>query len=276
MSLQNGFTILQHDKQKLILDKLKGKKGIAYYRKGSFSDELIWQNRKFLFPSPKKKVSKGVWIFRSVQNDVRDFIENKRIREKEKLPVNFWNQKARSFRGKITATDVDHAYWRIAYLDGIIKPKTYKKGLELKDKALRLASLANLASHKEYQIIKDGEMTDKSITLKYDPILQKVYNNIRYTCYEHMMIMAKMLGDDFICYKTDCIYYKDTPTNREIIQTYLDSVSLEWKQLVEPEKPQLLEEDDELLLNNKTKKNEKNNNTTTKATTKKSSGKKVN
>jgi hypothetical protein len=88
MSLQNGFTILRHDQQKIILDKLKGKKGIAYYRKGSFSDELIWQNRKFLFPSPKKKVTTGVWIFRSVQNDVKDFIENRRIREKENLPVN--------------------------------------------------------------------------------------------------------------------------------------------------------------------------------------------
>lgn len=246
MSLQNGFTILRHDQQKIILDKLKGKKGIAYYRKGSFSDELIWQNRKFLFPSPKKKVTTGVWIFRSVQNDVKDYIENRRIREKEKLPVNYWNAKNRSFRGKITATDVDHAYWRIAYLEGIIKPKTYQKGLLLKDKALRLASLANLASHKEYIIIKDGVMTDKTIELKFDPILQKVYNNIRYTCYEHMMIMAKMLEDDFICYKTDCIYYRDTPANREMIQTYLDTVSLEWKQLVEPEKPKLLEEEKDI------------------------------
>lgn len=242
MSLQNGFTILRHDQQKIILNKLKTKKGVAYYRKGSFSDELIWQNRKFLFPSPKKKVSNGVWIFRSVQNDVKDYIENRRIREKDKLPTNFWNQDAKKYRGKITATDVDHAYWRIAYLDGIIKPKTYDKGLLLKDKALRLASLANLASIKEYQVIRDGVITDETIQLKYDPILQKVYNNIRYTCFEHMNIMATMLGDDFICYKTDCIYYKDKPQNREIIQTYLDSVSLEWKQLVEPEKPQVIEE----------------------------------
>ena len=31
-----------------------------------------------------------------------------------------------------------------------------------------------------------------------------------------------------------------------IIQTYLDSVSLEWKQLVEPEKPKLNEEEKEI------------------------------
>ena len=50
-----------------------------------------------------------------------------------------------------------------------------------------------------------------------------------------------MLGEDFICYKTDCIYYKDTPKNRDIVQTYLDSVDMEWKQLVEPEKPKVEE-----------------------------------
>lgn len=245
MSTQNGFTILKYDQQKIILNKLKNKKGIAYYRKGSFSDELIWQNRKFLFPSPKRKVSNGVWIFRSVLNDVRDYIENKKVRERESLPVNLFNPNSRKFRGKLTATDLDHAYWRVAYLEGIIKPKTYQKGLLLKDKALRLAALANLGSIKEYQVIEDGKITDKTIQLKYDPILHKVYNNIRYACFEHMQIMATMLGDDFICYKTDCIYYKDTPKNRDIVQTYLDSVDMEWKQLVEPEKPKVEESNNE-------------------------------
>ena len=142
-----------------------------------------------------------------------------------------------NFRGKITATDIDHAYWRIAYLSGMLTAKTYKKGLLLKDKALRLAALANLSSSKEYQVIKDGIITEKTVVLKYDPILQKVYNNIRYTCYEHMNILADLLEDDFICYKTDCIYYRDTPKNRELVQTYLETVDLEWKQLIEPERP---------------------------------------
>ena len=82
MSNQNGFTVLRHDQKKRILEKLKGKKGIAYYRQGSFSDEIIWKNRKFLFPSPKKRISQGMWVFRSVMNDVRDFISDKRIKAK--------------------------------------------------------------------------------------------------------------------------------------------------------------------------------------------------
>lgn len=237
MSKQNGFTVLRYRQKKVLLARMKNRKSNGYIREGSFTDEIIWQDRKFLFPSPLKKITQGVWIFRSVILDVRRFIEDKRIREKEKLPVNHWNEKMRNYRGKITATDVDHAYWKIAFLQGVITDRTYKKGLEIKDKTLRLASLANLSSSKEYKIIKEGKITNEVVVLKYDPILHKIYNNIRYSCYEHMKIMSELLGEDFICYKTDCIYYKDTEYNRELIQTYLETVELEWKQLVEPERP---------------------------------------
>ena len=122
-------------------------------------------------------------------------------------------------------------------MEGVITQRTYLRGLEIKDKSLRLAALANLASSKEYQVIRGGEITDETVVLKYDPVLQRIYNNIRYACYGHMAEMAKLLGDDFICYKTDCIYYRDTPENREKVHTYLDSVGLDWKQLVEPQRP---------------------------------------
>jgi hypothetical protein len=242
MSNEHGFTVLRPEQKKVLLDKLKRRKSNGYFRSGSFSDEIIWQDRKFLFPSSKKNVPSNLWVFRSVLSDVKFFIEGKRIREKERLPVNLWNHNLKNFRGKITATDVDHAYWRIAFLQGMISKKTYTKGLEVKDKSIRLAALANLSSSKEYQIIKDGIVTNETIILKHDPILQKVYNNIRYTCYEHMTILANMLGDDFICYKTDCIYYKDNEKNRDMVQVYLDSCDLEWKQLFEPPKPKVDED----------------------------------
>lgn len=240
MAVQNGFTVLKHEQKKLIMDKLRNKKGVAYYREGSFSDEIIWQGRKFLFPSKSKKIVKEMWVFRSVMNDVRRYLEDKiRVHAKDRLPVNRWNKALEKYRGKITATDVDHAYWRIAYLMGILSKKTYDKGLLIKDKSLRLASLANLASSKEYYVIENGIVTKKTIILRYDPILQRVYNNIRFTCFEHMNVMANLLGDDFICYKTDCIYYKDTPHNRLLVQSYLDATNLLWKQLIEPDRPKM-------------------------------------
>jgi len=237
MSLQNGYTILNPKTLKLLLNRLEKLKSNAYYRKGSFSTDIIWQGRRFVFPNDKKSMVNNMWIFKVVINDVRGYILNHNIREKKRLPVNYWNPKNKNYMGKITATDLNHAYWRIAFLNGYISNKTYIRGLEVKDKSLRLAALANLSSQKEFYVMKDGKVTKETIVMKYDPILHKVYSNIRYSCYDYMMVCAEMLGDDFICYKTDCIYYKDSPKNRELVQTYFDSLSMDWKQLVEPQKP---------------------------------------
>jgi hypothetical protein len=81
MSSSNNFTVLKDEQKKLIFEKLKNKKGIAYYRKGSYSDEIIWQDRKFLFPSPLKKIQSGMWVFRSVLNDVKNYVIDKKIIE---------------------------------------------------------------------------------------------------------------------------------------------------------------------------------------------------
>jgi hypothetical protein len=238
MNFLDNITIIKSNSEDLIFGRLKHSNTKAFYRRGSYSTELIWGDRKFVFPSNKRGAnSKDIWIFRSVMNEVKDFCFGKKIVAKKRLPVNYWNPNIESPKGKITATDLDHAYWRIAYLNGYISSKTYEKGLMVKDKSLRLASLANLSSKKEYFVVKKGEVTTKSVVLKFEPVLQRVYDNIRYECFEHMMVMADMLGEDFICYKTDCIYYKDTKKNREIVQVYLDSVSIDWKQLVEIDKP---------------------------------------
>lgn len=236
-SKQSGFVTLNHKSLKMLMKRIARSKSDAYYRQGNFSTDIIWDGRRFVFPNPKKSATENMWIFRNVMNEVKDFTNYHNIREKPKLPVNYWHPKNRNYRGKITATDLDHAYWRIAFLNEYISVKTYLKGLELKDKTLRLASLANLSSSKEYFLIKDGVMTEKLVVMKYDPILHKVYSNIRYECYQHMMNVAELLGNDFICYKTDCIYYKDKPENRKLVQDYMDENLMEWKQLIEPEKP---------------------------------------
>jgi hypothetical protein len=239
MVLTNNITIMRNDSQRVILDRLSIANGKGFYRKGSYSTEIIWADRKFVFPSNKKSGSfKDLWIFRNVINDVKEYCLGRRIKELPKLPVNYWNPKIEKAKGRIAATDLNHAYWRIAFLNGYISSKTYEKGLLIKDKALRLASLANLSSNKQYFLIERGQVTKKSVTLRFEPALQKVYNNIRYECFNHMMTMADLLGDDFICYKTDCIYYKQTKKNVELVCTYLDSIGLDYKQLIETDRPE--------------------------------------
>lgn len=222
-----------------IMERIAQSKVIAYYRKGSFSSEIVWNNRKFVFPKPNSKVSSSMWIFNVVKKDVQAYLlTHKRIKTIKELPVNKWNENIRKSKSiRIAATDINHAYWRIAYLMKVISEKTYLKGLLIKEKSLRLAALANLSSNKEYQIIKDGEITDETVSLSFNAVTDAVYKNIRNTCYQHMITLSEMLGNDFYCYKTDCIYYKDTLKNKKLVQQYLEANDLEWKQLVEPKRP---------------------------------------
>jgi hypothetical protein len=47
-----------------------------------------------------------------------------------------------------------------------------------------------------------------------------------------MYELSVILKDDFFCWKTDCIYYRDTPKNRQIVQDFFDNRKMSWKQLV--------------------------------------------
>lgn len=44
--------------------------------------------------------------------------------------------------------------------------------------------------------------------------------------------LAKILGDEFEAYRTDCIYYRDTLDNRKIVHDYLSKNGFDFKQLV--------------------------------------------
>ena len=47
-----------------------------------------------------------------------------------------------------------------------------------------------------------------------------------------MWEISELLGEDFFCWKTDCIYYRDTPENRNIVHKYLEEREMLFKQLV--------------------------------------------
>jgi hypothetical protein len=225
--------IVNADKREIMLETIKKRKETAYYREGSFLSEIILGKTKFIFPT--SKMDKGMWIFRSVMLSAQKYANLNIVETKKHYPVNYVNQNFNQSHYDITATDINHAYWRIAFLMGVINQKIYDKGLLLDNKTLRLASLSNLSSKKEYQIIKEGNITQEYRVLKYNEVLHTIYNNIRYSCYEYMNNIAELLGNDFICYKTDCIYYVDTLKNREIVHNYLTSNNLLFKQLIEDE-----------------------------------------
>ena len=58
-----------------------------------------------------------------------------------------------------------------------------------------------------------------------------IYKYIRYFCYQMMYEISVMLGDDFDCWRTDCIYYRSTPENIKLVSDYFDSKNVTYKNL---------------------------------------------
>jgi hypothetical protein len=222
------------DKESLMLNIIKANGGNGYYRKGNFSTELIWDKKSYMFPSDNKYKSytRGMFLFGMVRKDAKAFIKSgKTIKVPNKYPTNEYNDNFDKFGFKMGGTDLNHAYWRIAYNLGIITKSTYHKGLDDDFKVVRLSALSTLGKGKEYFVIKDGKVTNEVVKIGFDDDMDSLYKAIRYTCFKYMQILKKMLKDDFICYRTDCIYYVDTSENRKMVRDYLKEQKMSMKQL---------------------------------------------
>lgn len=213
----------------------------AYFRYGNFSHEIVDGKTCYVFPPDKtsarklSKMRKGIYLFAIVRKNAKNWLkQNPIFKLPNKNPVNEYASGIKNFENqKITGTDVNTAYWTIAYNLGIITKDTYQKGLDNDLKQLRLATLSTLGAGKKYYVIRDGELTNDEVCIGADEKLADVYRLIRYTCYQYMNHLKKKLGNSFIAYRTDCIYYIDTKENRKLVQDYFKSKKLTYKQLYE-------------------------------------------
>lgn len=175
-----------------------------------------------------------MFLFGMVRRDAKKFIQKRPNFKVPKKHAQIEYNKDVNFElfGKVTGTDLNHAYWRIAFNLGVITDKTYIKGIDDKFKSVRLAALSTLGADKKYQRIIDGKITQETLIIKGEEDLQRVYVLIRLTCYKYMSQVKKLLGKDFLCYKTDAIYYIDTKENRQKVREFFKSKDLLMKQLV--------------------------------------------
>jgi hypothetical protein len=103
--------------------------------------------------------------------------------------------------------------------------------LDDKFKSVRLAALSTLGADKKYRIIRNGLITNDYKIIEGDLSLQQIYKQIRYSCYKYMNEVKRILGKDFLCYKTDAIYYMDTKENRKKVRDFFKQKNLLMKQL---------------------------------------------
>jgi len=223
--------------EKFIFRRMQTQKANGYIKVGTFTNEIVWGNYSYIFSKLTKKKQdsfrKGMFLFGMVRRDAKIYLKNN---FEIKLPkkygqIEYIGKLDEEILGKITGTDLNHAYWRIAYNYGIISEQTYMKGIKDEFKAVRLAALSTLGKDKKYQKIVNGEVTNELLVYKGDDTLKQIYVFIRYTCYKYMNQVKKLLGRDFLCYKTDCIYYIDTRENRKKVKDFFKEKNLLIKQL---------------------------------------------
>lgn len=213
----------------------------AYFRYGNFSHEIVDGKTCYVFPPDnvnKTKLAKmrqGIYLFGLVRKNAKDWLKNNPdAKLPKKNPVNEYASGVKNFDNqKITGTDVNSAYWTIAYNLGIITKDTYNKGLDNDLKQVRLATLSTLGAGKKYYVIRDGELTNDEVCIGADEKLADVYRLIRYTCYQYMNQLKRKLATSFVAYRTDCIYYVDSKENRKMVHDFFKSKKLTYKQLYE-------------------------------------------
>lgn len=207
--------------------------GDGYFRKNIFGGQLIWGDRLFTMKNKNSMSNmKHMFIFAHVKKNAVAYGKTHKLKPSKWIASIVWNTNKNNNGKKIVGTDLDDAYWTIAYKKGIISEKTYNHGLRINKKSLCLAALATLGSDKTYQDIKHGVLTGDITIVKGDDNLKLIYQSIRHTCFNYMITLSKMLGDDFVCYKTDCIYYVSTKKNIKMVAEFFESKGLDTKMMM--------------------------------------------
>lgn len=138
-----------------ILDIIKATGQQYYIRTTGQTTSIVVGNKEFIYPKKGNAFSRSaMYLFASVKKDAVQFIgNNPNWVCPDKLPVNKINYDYDDSRGKITGTDINHAYWTVAKDVGIISHKTYLNGLKVKFFAITPEGKHVFADHDEQQVM---------------------------------------------------------------------------------------------------------------------------
>ena len=200
-------------------------------RKASECTEILLDDKHIVFASQSNFPKKKIYLFNNVKQQVSKWLKNNFVALPDDIHSIRYNYDYDTEEGSMCGTDLNHAYWRIAYLYGMINEKTYIAGLDTECKALRLATLSVLGREKKFDNYENGVMKKSYVYQKENVDLKNVFKFIRLTCFSFMREASELLGDDFFAWKTDCIYYRESLKNIKMVQEYFDQYNLTYKQL---------------------------------------------
>lgn len=179
--------------------------------------------------------TKGMGLINKVKSEVlkQDF--------KGKLNTNEYYEKLlkrmqfnRSyFDGKrytgVVEFDLTKAYWVSAYKLGILSEELYKQGIhEGYSKIEILACLGNFAKVKKSRSF-DGKDYGDSETVTDSNNTKFLWNAISWETDKCMIECATELGNDFIMYWTDAVFFRDVADNRNLVERVMARHGFEYK-----------------------------------------------
>ena len=200
-------------------------------RRASECTEILMDDKHIVFASQSNFPKKKIYLFNNVKQQVSKWLKENVVFLPDEINSIKYNYDYDTDEGTMCGTDLNHAYWRIAYLYGMINEKTYIAGLDTECKALRLATLSVLGREKKFDNYEKGEIKQSYVYQKENVDLKNVFKFIRLTCFSFMKEASDLLGDDFFAWKTDCIYYRENLKNIKMVQDYFDQFNLTYKQL---------------------------------------------
>jgi hypothetical protein len=197
--------------------------------------EVVSGNKHFILVE-EQKFAPQMNIFLKVRKDVEDYLKNNRLPE---IPQYQAVVKPQFFCSpeELLSTDLSNAYWNIAYKHGFISKKTYLLGISVDSiemKRTRLASLSVLGRKKEFYVVKNGEITTETLSDSGNDSHRKVFDVIRHICFGYMQILMGKLGSDFHSYYIDCISYRHSEENRQLIESCIQKWGLNCKTYSRP------------------------------------------
>lgn len=174
--------------------------------------KIISGKHTFLFSGLKgEKKPQGMHLIGMVKRDIDALIEQGTLPKiPEKKPhLTVIHHRHLEFYGagqEALAIDINHCYWRTAFLLGFITEDTYLKGLEKEEyKQGRLIAIGTLGKILTIRKYRDGvkceEFIDDKDYLKYGGFFWQVILKIN----ELMIELWMELKEDFLMFLTDCV-----------------------------------------------------------------------